>query len=62
MEGIPHNIPSVHLVNIKNKKILTAMFLVAVFWKDSISWNISTQKDGGRSTGVSNQSLFIPVL
>lgn len=36
MEEIPHNIPSVHLVNIKNKQILTAMFLVAVFWKEYI--------------------------
>lgn len=62
MEGIPYNIPSVHLVNIKNQHILTAMFLAAVFWKDSLSWNVSTQKDGGRSTGLSHQSLFILVL
>lgn len=37
MEGIPYNIPSVHLVNIKNQHILTATLLVAVFWKDSLS-------------------------
>lgn len=37
MEKIPHNIPSVHLVNIKNEQILTATFLVAVFWKGSVS-------------------------
>lgn len=37
MEEIPHKIPSVHLVNIKNKQILTAVFLAAVFWKDGIS-------------------------
>lgn len=36
MEEIPHNIPSVHLVNIKNKQILTATFLVAVFWKETV--------------------------
>lgn len=28
MEGIPYNIPSVHLVNIKNQHILTAVFLL----------------------------------
>lgn len=37
MEGIPYNIASVHLVNTKNQQILTAMFLVTVFWEDSIS-------------------------
>lgn len=59
MEGIPYNIPSVHLVNIKNQQILTATFLGAVFWKGSVSRNFSTQQDGGRRTGVSNQPLFI---
>lgn len=36
MEGIRYNIHSVHLVNIKNQHILTAMFL-AVFWKYGLS-------------------------